>query len=99
MAAPDGQITFSPLWENQRTALNYYNGYVYIGYAAHGDNGPWHGWLFAYNASTLKQTAELCLSPNDVGASVWGSGAGLPIDTSTGLHVRGHRQWRPLHSV
>ncbi len=80
-----GQITFSPLWENQRTALNYYNGYVYFGYAAHGDNGPWHGWLFAYDASTLKQTAELCLSPNDVGAGIWGSGAGLPIDTSTGL--------------
>ena len=79
-----GVITFSPLWENQRGALDYYNGYVYFAYAAHGDNGPWHGWLFAYDATTLKQTAQLCLSPDDVGAGVWGSGAGLPIDTSTG---------------
>src|SRR5579871_6602848 len=31
-----GQLAFSPLWENQRTALNYYNGYVYFGYGAHG---------------------------------------------------------------
>ncbi len=77
-----GQITFSPLWENQRPALDYYNGYVYIGYAAHGDNGPWHGWLFAYNATTLTQSAALCLSPEDEGAGLWGSGAGLPIDTS-----------------
>jgi hypothetical protein len=77
-----GKISFSPLWQNQRTALNYYNGYVYFGYAAHGDLNSWHGWLFAYNATTLQQTAVLCLSPDDIGAGVWGSGAGMPIDTS-----------------
>jgi hypothetical protein len=70
------------LWENQRPALDFYNGYVYIGYAAHGDNGPWHGWLFAYNATTLQQTTALCLTPNGVGAGVWAAGAGLPIDTT-----------------
>jgi len=75
-----GSLTFSALWENQRTALSYYNGYVYFGYAAHGDNGPWHGWLFAYNASTLQQSAVLCLSPNGYGSGVWASGAALPID-------------------
>jgi hypothetical protein len=78
-----GQLAFSALWENQRTALNYYNGYVYFGYGAHGDNGPWHGWLFAYNATTLAQTAALCLSPNGSGAGIWASGAGMPIDIST----------------
>jgi Chitobiase/beta-hexosaminidase C-terminal domain len=78
-----GKLTFSPLWENQRPALNYYNGYVYFGYAAHGDLGPWHGWLFAYNATTLKQSAVMCLTPNGVGAGLWASGAGMPIDTST----------------
>lgn len=76
----NGQLTFSPLWENQRPALDYYNGYVYIGYAAHGDNGPWHGWLFAYGAATLKQSAVVNLSPNTFGAGIWGAGAGLPID-------------------
>jgi hypothetical protein len=75
-----GQLAFSPKWENQRPALALHNGYVYIGYAAHGDNGPWHGWLFSYNASTLAQKAVLCLSPNAMGAGIWASGAGLPID-------------------
>jgi hypothetical protein len=75
-----GKLTFSPLWENQRTALNYYNGYVYFGYGAHGDNGPWHGWLFAYNATTLAQSAVVCLSPNGYGSGVWEAGAGMPID-------------------
>jgi hypothetical protein len=75
-----GQVSFSALYDNQRSALNFYNGYVYFGYAAHGDIGPWHGWLFAYNATTLKQSAALCLSPNDHGAGIWESGAGMPID-------------------
>jgi hypothetical protein len=77
-----GQLSFSSLWENQRPALNYYNGYVYFGYGAHGDNGPWHGWLFAYNATTLQQSAVLCLTPDDVGGGIWGSGYGMPIDTT-----------------
>jgi len=76
-----GQLSFSPLWQNQRPALTLYNGYVYIGFAAHGDNGPWHGWLFSYNASTLAQNAVLCLSPNSYGAGIWASGAGMPIDS------------------
>ena len=77
----NGQLSFSALWENQRPALDYFNGYVYIGYAAHGDNGDYHGWLFSYDATTLKQTAALCLTPNTYGAGLWGSGAGFPIDT------------------
>lgn len=78
-----GQVSFDPLWTNQRAALDYYNGYVYIAYSSHGDVSPFHGWVFAYNASTLQQTGAICLSPNDSGASVWGSGAGLPIDTNS----------------
>ncbi|HEX8712377.1 MAG TPA: chitobiase/beta-hexosaminidase C-terminal domain-containing protein, partial [Terracidiphilus sp.] len=80
LGSSGGQLTFSPLWENQRPALDYYNGHVYIGYAAHGDNGNYHGWLFAYDATTLKQTAAVCLTPNTYGAGIWGAGAGMPID-------------------
>jgi Chitobiase/beta-hexosaminidase C-terminal domain/Bacterial Ig domain len=75
-----GKLSFSPLWENQRPALNFYNGYVYVGFAAHGDLGPWHGWLLAYNGTTLAQTAAVCLSPNGVGGGIWAAGAGMPID-------------------
>ena len=79
-ASSGGQLSFDPLVSNQRPALDYYNGYVYIGYAAHGDIGPWHGWLFAYNATTMAQSAVFCLSPNGEGAGIWASGAGMPID-------------------
>ena len=77
-----GRLTFSQLWANQRAALDYYNGHVYVAFGAHGDHGPYHGWVLAYDSSTLAQTAALCLSPNGIGDSVWGAGAGQPIDTS-----------------
>lgn len=79
-----GKLSFSPLWQNNRPALSYYNGYVYIGFGSHGDNGPWHGWVFAYDATRLQQTAVVCTSPNGFGNGVWGAGAGLPIDIAAG---------------
>ena len=75
-----GQLTFDPMWENQRPALLLVNGIVYIGFAAHGDNGPWHGWILGYNAATLKQTGAYNASPNGVGAGFWMSGSGLAAD-------------------
>jgi ribonuclease HI len=76
-----GTLTFSTLWENNRPALGLFNGNVYIGFAAHGDNGPWHGWVLVYNETTLNQTAAMCTSPNGDGDGIWSSGAGFPIDT------------------
>jgi len=73
-------LTFDSLWENQRPALLLLNGIVYIGFAAHGDNGPWHGWILGYNAATLKQTGAYCASPNGTGAGFWMSGDGLAAD-------------------
>ena len=67
--------------EQSRPALNYYNGHIYIGFGAHGDNGPWHGWVFAYDATTLAQTAVICTFAERLWQ--WGveAGAGMPIDT------------------
>jgi hypothetical protein len=77
-----GKLTFDQLWENQRSGLNFYSGHVYVTFGAHGDHGPWHGWVLAYDGTTLAQTAALCLSPNGFGDSIWSSGAAMPIDTT-----------------
>jgi hypothetical protein len=76
----NGKLTFDQLWENQRPGLLLLNGIVYVGFAAHGDNGPWHGWVLAYNAANLAQTGAFCTSPNGTGAGLWMSGAGLAAD-------------------
>ena len=73
----NGSLTFDPEWENQRPGLLLLNGIVYIGFGAHNDVGPWHGWILSYNAQTMQQTGAFCATPNGVGAGVWMSGAGL----------------------
>ena len=75
-----GKLTFSQLWQNQRPALTYYNGYVYVAFGSHGDNGPWHGWLFSYNGTTMAQEAVVCTSADGKGDGIWMSGAAMPID-------------------
>ena len=77
-----GTLNFDMKWENNRAALLLLNGIVYIGFGSHGDNGPWHGWILAYNAATLKQTSAWCASANGIGAGIWMSGSGIAADTN-----------------
>ena len=77
-----GTLNFDPKWENNRAALLLLNGIVYLPFAAHGDNGPWHGWMLSYNASTLQQTGAWCGSPNGIGAGIWMSGSGVAADNN-----------------
>ena len=48
---------FNALRENNRAALLLSQGKVYIAFGSRFDVHPYHGWLFAYNTSTFKQTA------------------------------------------
>ncbi len=88
--APDGNgstVPFNPQWANQRPGLLFYDGYVFIGFSSHGDNGPWHGWILAYNATTLQQTGVWCTSPNGKGNGIWGAGSGIAMDSSGNAYV------------
>jgi hypothetical protein len=77
-----GTLNFDPKWENNRAGLLLLNGIVYLPFAAHGDNGPWHGWVLSYNAATLKQTGAWCVSANGIGGGIWMSGSGLAADNN-----------------
>ncbi|MEQ1354622.1 MAG: hypothetical protein ABLT11_11425, partial [Candidatus Acidiferrum sp.] len=76
-----GVLKWDSKWENNRAGLLLLNGIVYVGFAAHGDNGPWHGWILAYNAASLQQTSAFCATSNGSGSGIWMSGAGLAADT------------------
>ncbi len=82
----NGRISFVPLLGLERVGLLLLNGHVYFATASHGDNGPYHGWVFAYDAATLQQTGIFNTSPNGGESGIWQSGAGLAADTvvSTG---------------
>jgi hypothetical protein len=75
-----GTLHFDPYWQNQRTGLLLLNGIVYIGFGAHEDMGPWHGWILAYNAATLRQSGVWCSTPNGYRGGIWGAGAALAAD-------------------
>jgi Legume lectin domain/Chitobiase/beta-hexosaminidase C-terminal domain/Fn3 associated len=79
-----GVMTFSSVLENQRPGLLLLNGFVYIGFAANGDNGNWHGWILSYNAATLQQAGAFDASPNGVGSGFWAAGSGLSADNLNG---------------
>ena len=46
-------VQFNALCEHQRGALSLVNGTVYIDWASHSDNGPYHGWVAAWDVSNL----------------------------------------------
>ena len=82
IGAVGGSLAFNPLREDQRTALLLLNGNVYFGFGSHGDNQPYHGWLFGYNATTLQRILVYSTSPDGEGAGIWHSGGGLVADSA-----------------
>jgi Legume lectin domain/Chitobiase/beta-hexosaminidase C-terminal domain len=82
-----GSLAFDVQWENQRPGLLLLNGYLFAGFSSHGDNGPWHGWILAYNASNLSFVSAWCTAPNGKGNGIWGAGSGLAADASGNAYV------------
>jgi len=86
-ASKNGVIAFDPYWHIQRPGLLLLNGTVYLTFGSHGDDGPWHGWMFTYSASDLSRApAILNISPNGTGGSIWQSGRGLAADSSNNIY-------------
>jgi Chitobiase/beta-hexosaminidase C-terminal domain len=81
-------VLWSGLREHCRFALTLLKGVVYIGYASHGDNTPYHGWLFAYNATNLAQLGVYNTTPNGTEGGLWDGGGGPTVDTNGTLYVQ-----------
>lgn len=78
-------VQFNALREHQRTALSLVNNTVYVQWASHGDNGPYHGWVVGWNVANLttngfRVSGVLNTSPNDGLAGIWGGGGRLTFE-------------------
>jgi len=81
-----GNVTFNTLRENQRPGLVLSGGVVYVTWASHGDNGPYHGWVIGYNKSTLALVATFNCNPNGSDAGIWMGGGAPSADSSGNLY-------------
>jgi hypothetical protein len=82
-----GSVAFEPLRENPRAALLLSNGLVYLSWASSCDVGPYHGWVMAYDAQTLKQRAVFNDSPDADDGGIWASDTGIAADKDGNVFV------------
>ncbi len=77
----NGSVAFQARYQLNRAGLLLLNGQVILAFGSHGDNGPYHGWLMAYDAASLQQTAIYNTSPSGSQNGIWMSGAAPAADT------------------
>ncbi len=91
----NGQVPFDPLRENQRPGLALVNGVVYIAWASHGDNGPYHGWVIGFAANNIGAgpSAKWNSTPNAVNGfnnsdgGIWMSGGAPAADFDSSNNI------------
>lgn len=77
LGSAGGVINFDPAMQNQRAALLLWRGKVVVAWGSHCDIMPYHGWLMAFNAKTLRLVSALITTPNGFGGGIWMSGSGV----------------------
>lgn len=86
-ASVNGVVTLNSFKHNNRPALLLLNGTLYMAFASHEDYTPYHGWVLAYSAATLQQTAVFNVTPNGSEGGIWQAGQGLTADGSGSVYL------------
>ena len=85
---------FDDKQEFERCALLLANGNVYIAFASYGDIEPYHGFMFAFNASTLANVAVWNVTPTGGEGGIWMGAAGPAADANGNIFVAvGNGDW------
>ncbi len=83
---PSGRIPFNALRENQRPALAEVGGKIYVAFASHGDNGPYHGWVLGFDALTLALSTMYIDTPHGSDGGIWQGGNGVAADSTNAIY-------------
>jgi hypothetical protein len=81
--------SFDPGQYEERAALLLVNGVVYTSWTSHCDDPPYHGWIIAYDQTTLAQKSVLNVAPNSGGAgpAIWMAGDGPGADAAGNIYL------------
>ena len=82
-----GVVRFDSLRELPRAGLALSDGQVYLTWGSSCDAKPYHGWVMAYDARTLKQTAVLNTSPDDNESGIWQSDMAPAVAADGSVYV------------
>ena len=79
-------VQFNSRRANQRAALSLVGNTLYVSWASHGDNGPYHGWVTAWDVGNLTTTGfrlsgVLNTCPNGGLAGIWQAGGKLSFES------------------
>ncbi len=85
-ASSGGRLAFNPTMANCRPAVLVDNNSVWIAFSRNGDSSGFHGWVFAYDATTLAQQGAFCTTPNGGGGGIWQTDAGLAADANHNVY-------------
>ncbi|MGA2131780.1 MAG: pyrrolo-quinoline quinone [Bryobacteraceae bacterium] len=82
-----GVISFDGRRQNPRAGLLLSRGIAYLTWASSCDAGPYHGWVMAYHAQTLKQAAAWNTSPDANDSGIWLSDTAPAADNDGNIFV------------
>jgi hypothetical protein len=83
-------VSFDSQFHHNRSGLALAAGTVYVAFSSHEDAVPYHGWLMAYDASTLQQVAVFNTTPNGLSGAdggIWAGGGAPAIDGGGDVYV------------
>jgi hypothetical protein len=83
----NGTVRFDAAPQLQRPGLVLTNGQVIIAFGSMCDRGAFHGWVFAYDAASLKRTGVFLTTPNGSHGGIWQAGGTPVVDPQGNLYV------------
>jgi hypothetical protein len=80
-------VPFEPWLYKERAGLLLLNGVVYTAWSSQCDSGNYHGWIIAYDAHTLQQSAVFSDTPNWDAGAFWQAGAAPAADSAGNIYI------------